>query len=267
MLNMSKVTCLIKRGLQRIQKLKVTKKSRLIGGLACLLILILSPIAFAKSSPEPKTEIAGISNLSDTTTQVALSSVEPIQPTIERHLSRAEELRARIEERRQAYLNKYPRYTPPTRTPVKTSTRTVSPRQTNTPSSIPTAVPTATPNPVPSGILGYINQARAQNGLVQLTYSSELNSAAKAKSQDMYEKNYFSHTSPDGRSDFDFIKAAGYIYRFAGSNIAKGNFTEKSVFDAWMNSPGHRANILDARAREFGYGVAGSYHTMMVGAR
>lgn len=179
---------------------------------------------------------------------------------------------------------------PENKTPQPTPTKTPSPRKSttqsgsnpkptynqsspsktqapNTATSQPTSNPTVAPAPQASGILGLINQARSENGLNTLVYNSSLNSAAKTKSQDMLDKNYFSHTSPDGLSDFDFLKAAGYPFRFAGSNIANGSFSEASVFSAWMNSSGHRANILNSNAREFGYGVAGQYYTMFVAAR
>lgn len=118
------------------------------------------------------------------------------------------------------------------------------------------------------GILDLINRAREENSLNIITYNNLLNDACTAKSWDMMEKKYFAHINPEGKTDFDFIIDAGYNFSFAGSNIAMGNFEgEKAVFDAWINSPGHRANILNPSAKEFGYGVAGQYYTMMVGAR
>ena len=69
-----------------------------------------------------------------------------------------------------------------------------------------------------SGLLSYTNQNRSANGLAGLTLQSQLNSAAQAKANDMVAKDYWSHTSPDGRQPWDFITAAGYSYSTAGEN-------------------------------------------------
>ena len=77
---------------------------------------------------------------------------------------------------------------------------------------------------------------------------------AKAKSQDMANLGYFSHTSPTYGSPFDQMRAAGIQYRAAGENIAQGQRTPEQVVNAWMNSPGHRANILNANYTHIGVG-------------
>ncbi len=71
----------------------------------------------------------------------------------------------------------------------------------------------------------------------------------------MENNNYFSHTSPTYGSPFDMIKNAGISYKSAGENIAKGQKTAEAVFNAWMNSEGHRANILSSNFTQMGIGV------------
>ena len=79
---------------------------------------------------------------------------------------------------------------------------------------------------------------------------------ARAHSADMATKGYFDHTSPDGRSPFDRMRAAGYRGNLMGENIAAGQRTAAAVETAWMNSPGHRANILNCGYKVIGIGVA-----------
>gem|GEM_PF-1832230 len=116
-----------------------------------------------------------------------------------------------------------------------------------------------------NSIIDLINIERAKVNLPSLKENSLLDKAAFEKSKDMAERNYFSHTTPDGLSDFDFIKAAGYKFKEAGSNIAEGDFKDdQGLVDAWMASPGHKANILADYAADFGYGAYGKYFTMFV---
>ena len=81
----------------------------------------------------------------------------------------------------------------------------------------------------------------------------------------MHDKGYFSHTSPTYGSPFDMIKNFGISYRTAGENIARGQRTPLEVMDAWMNSAGHRANILNASFTQIGVGYVsdGNYWTQM----
>lgn len=108
-----------------------------------------------------------------------------------------------------------------------------------------------------------VNEQRAANGLAPLTLNASLSNAARAKSQDMHDNNYFSHTSPTYGSPFDMLKAFGISYRSAGENIAMGYSTPQAVMSAWMNSPGHRANILNASYTQIGVGYVadGNYWT------
>lgn len=109
------------------------------------------------------------------------------------------------------------------------------------------------------------NEVRAQYGLKALKTNWELSRVARYKSQDMVDKRYFSHTSPTYGSPFDMMRAFGITYRSAGENIAYGYRTPQAVVDGWMNSPGHRANILNASYSQIGVGYVaqGNYWTQM----
>lgn len=105
-------------------------------------------------------------------------------------------------------------------------------------------------------VISLANNARVEGGLSALTNSSVLSKAAQAKANDMLAKQYFAHNTPDGKTPWDFIKAAGYSYVTAGENLAI-DFTEaESIQTAWMNSPGHRANIMNKNFQEIGIGIS-----------
>lgn len=114
-------------------------------------------------------------------------------------------------------------------------------------------------------VIDLTNQERAKNGLPALKANWELSRVARMKSQDMHDNRYFSHTSPVYGSPFDMMKNFGIRYRTAGENIAMGQRTPQAVVTAWMNSPGHRANILKASFTEIGVGyvASGNYWTQM----
>lgn len=114
-------------------------------------------------------------------------------------------------------------------------------------------------------VIRLVNEHRAQNGLTPLTYDWELSRVARYKSQDMKDNKYFSHTSPVYGSPFQMIRNFGISYRSAGENIAKGQSTPQAVVTAWMNSSGHRANILNASFTHIGVGyvASGNYWTQM----
>ena len=109
---------------------------------------------------------------------------------------------------------------------------------------------------VEQSVIQLTNQQRANNGLKPLEYNWELCRIARYKSQDMIDKKYFNHTSPTYGSPFDMIKAFGLSYRSAGENIAKGQKDAQAVVTAWMNSSGHRANILNSGYTQIGVGYA-----------
>jgi len=105
-------------------------------------------------------------------------------------------------------------------------------------------------------LLTLTNQKRADAGLAPLTLDSQLTIAAQQKAQDMFAKQYWAHYSPTGESPWDFIKAAGYPYVYAGENLAKGFSSSSDVVNAWMASPDHRANMLSANYNDVGFAVA-----------
>lgn len=98
------------------------------------------------------------------------------------------------------------------------------------------------------------NQKRAENGLGALGLNSQLNSGAQAKSNHMVAHNYWAHTAPDGTEPWYFFDMAGYPYIHAGENLAYGFADSAEMIDAWMDSPGHRANIL-GDYKEMGFGI------------
>ncbi|MFC3041244.1 CAP domain-containing protein [Virgibacillus xinjiangensis] len=98
------------------------------------------------------------------------------------------------------------------------------------------------------------NQERAKQGLSPLKIDTELSKVAREKSRDMATSNYFAHNSPNYGSPFDMMKSFGIEYRTAGENIAKGQRTPEEVVNGWMNSEGHRANILNADYTHIGVG-------------
>ncbi len=105
-------------------------------------------------------------------------------------------------------------------------------------------------------VIKLVNQERANRGLQMLTKNSTLAYVARLKSQDMVNKNYFSHTSPTYGSPFTMMQYYGIHFTAAGENIAMGQPTAQAVMNAWMNSPGHRANILSPAYNQIGVGVA-----------
>ncbi len=104
------------------------------------------------------------------------------------------------------------------------------------------------------GLLSHTNQQRASNGLGALTLNSKLNSSAQAKANDMVAVDYWSHNTPSGQEPWVFFDAAGYDYQKAGENLAYGFGTSSETIVGWMNSPSHRANILDTSYTEVGFG-------------
>ena len=114
-------------------------------------------------------------------------------------------------------------------------------------------------------VIRLVNEIRRQNGLGELTASAELSHVARLKSQDMHDKGYFDHTSPTYGSAFDMLRSFGISYETAGENIAYGYSTPQAVVDAWMNSSGHRANILNASYTQIGVGHVqdGNYCTQI----
>jgi uncharacterized YkwD family protein len=154
---------------------------------------------------------------------------------------------------------------------TKPAAPTVTPAPTTKPTT-PTATPapTATPKPTTtpstgsgdsagmsayqSQVVDLVNQERAKAGLSALKVDALLTKVATEKARDMDVNNYFSHTSPTYGSPFDMMRQFGVTYSYAGENIASGQRTPQEVMTAWMNSAGHRANILNSNFTKIGVG-------------
>lgn len=106
-------------------------------------------------------------------------------------------------------------------------------------------------------VFDLINKQRTNNGLKPLAIDSEVQNVARIKAQDMVNNNYFSHTSPTYGSPFNMLQSFKISYNTAGENIA-GNSSNSAAVNAWMNSPGHKANILNASFNYTGIGVVSS---------
>ena len=157
----------------------------------------------------------------------------------------------------------------------RTTTRAQQPRQetTRNQNQQPQAVnPTPTTQQATGNISEYArqvvdltNEQRRINGLAALQIDTQLSQVAQTKSQDMQSNGYFSHTSPTYGSPFDMMRDFGVSYRTAGENIAQGQRTPQEVVNAWMNSAGHRQNILNGNFTHIGVGyeTSGNHWTQM----
>lgn len=106
-----------------------------------------------------------------------------------------------------------------------------------------------------SSLEKFVNQGREALGLSPLIENHKLNEAAMLKAQDMMQKGYFSHQSPDGVTPWFWFNAAGYNYNYAGENLAIGFIDSKEVYNAWYNSISHRENILNPNYKEIGTAI------------
>ncbi|WP_342578586.1 CAP domain-containing protein [Psychrobacillus sp. FSL K6-2843] len=107
-------------------------------------------------------------------------------------------------------------------------------------------------------VVDLTNAERAKEGLAPLQIDSALTKSAQLKSQDMKDNNYFSHTSPTYGSPFDQMKSLGINYKSAAENIAMGQRSAEEVVQGWMNSAGHRANIMNGSYTHIGVGLSDS---------
>ncbi|TVY01104.1 CAP domain-containing protein [Cohnella terricola] len=147
-------------------------------------------------------------------------------------------------------------------TPTTTPSKPAQPSKPTTPSQPTTPSKPSTGNNASAGtsqsefaaqVVTLVNQERAKAGLGALnTSNATLTKMALDKAKDMYNKGYFDHNSPTYGSPFDMMKQYGINYSYAGENIAKGQRTPQEVMTAWMNSPGHRANILNPNYKTIG---------------
>lgn len=115
----------------------------------------------------------------------------------------------------------------------------------------------STPNELEKELLTLINKQRAAYGLSNLSFDTALQKTARAKAEDLVANNYFAHNSPTYGTPFEMMKSFGVTYKTAGENIA-GNSTLEGAVNAWMNSQGHRANILNNAYNLTGIGVVKS---------
>ncbi|NDZ64269.1 sigma-70 family RNA polymerase sigma factor [Streptomyces cyaneofuscatus] len=166
----------------------------------------------------------------------------------------------------------------PSRKPKPKPSPTKSTRPPAPSTSAPAPKPPPPPAPAPAApaseggqVLQIVNTERAKEGCGPVTSNDLLATAAQRHSADMASRDYFSHTSPDGTDPGDRITAAGYRWSTYGENIAKGQRTPADVMRAWMDSPGHRANILNCSFKEMGIGKVdsggGPVWTQKFGAR
>ncbi len=109
-----------------------------------------------------------------------------------------------------------------------------------------------------SGLLTATNKDRSNYNVAALKINSKLDKAAQAKANDMAKRNYWSHNTPDGDPPWVFITNAGYQYKSAGENLAYGFITSEDTVAGWMNSPEHKANMLNKNFSEVGFGYANS---------
>lgn len=114
-------------------------------------------------------------------------------------------------------------------------------------------------------VLARVNEVRAENGCGPLRLSEQLMQAAQRQSVSMSEKNYVYHYTDDGIRLKDRVHATGYVYTLLGENVAAGQKTADKVFEEWMTSPGHRANILNCGYEEMGVGYVHDAQDQPVG--
>ncbi len=158
-----------------------------------------------------------------------------------------------------------------TTSPAKKSGPTA--RQSTRPAPVPANTPQAasTPSDTVDQVVALVNKERAAAGCGPLAEDPQLQKAAQAHSDDMAARHFFDHTNPDGADPGQRITAAGYRWSTYGENIAQGQQTAAAVMNSWMNSPGHRANILNCSFKDIGVGVhrgtGGPWWTQDFGAK
>ena len=128
----------------------------------------------------------------------------------------------------------------------------------------PSPSPRPTQGPTDPEVVSFVDQMNAHRvsiGLAPLAWRSDVAAVATAHSQDMTDRDFFSHTNPDGQSPGDRLTEAGITYSWWGENIAWGYATGTSVLNAWLASPGHRANIENTNFTQHGVGKVGNIWT------
>jgi len=142
----------------------------------------------------------------------------------------------------------------PTNTPTHTPTATITPSPTNTPVATNTPICVTLNSTFEAQVLALLNQERTSRGIPALTSNSELHNAALGHTRDMACNDFMSHIGSDGSGPGERITAAGYDFSTWGENVAAGYTSPSSVVEGWMDSSGHRANILNPNFTEIGIG-------------
>lgn len=215
--------------------------------------------AAGRTSSEPPAELADGPSSPAATDDPAQPSTDPAAPGTTT-TSSAPATRSKAPARKGTRTTTPARPRPATTT-TRTTTRTTHRTTKTTRPTTRTSTRTTTSAAAPGGslaqqVLALTNDERAKAGCKALSWDATLAKVAQAHSEDMAANGYFAHESQDGRSPFDRMKAAGYAFRTAAENIAAGQPTPTSVMKSWMNSSGHRANILNCSLTELGVGVA-----------
>ncbi|MFC3885180.1 CAP domain-containing protein [Bacillus songklensis] len=143
---------------------------------------------------------------------------------------------------------------PTVQQPAQKAKPTTSAQQPATKTQKPATTTSSSVSEFEKQVANLVNQERQKAGLKPLQLDTKLSDVAREKSRDMMNKGYFDHQSPTYGSPFDMMKQFGITYRAAGENIAKGQQTPQEVMNAWMNSEGHRANILNGSFTHIGVG-------------
>lgn len=104
-----------------------------------------------------------------------------------------------------------------------------------------------------------VNEIRAENGMQTFEWSDDLATVGRNHAEDMYVRNFFSHKNPDNKSPFDRMKEYGISYMYAAENIAQGQKSPQEAVNGWMNSAGHRENILNPNLKKLGVGFYKDY--------
>ncbi|WP_031487104.1 sigma-70 family RNA polymerase sigma factor [Streptomyces bicolor] len=161
----------------------------------------------------------------------------------------------------------------PSKSPKPTKKASPTPRPTPKPTRTASSTPQSQPVPTDTvgQVVALVNKERSAAGCGPLAEDALLNKAAQGHSEDMAARGFFDHTNPDGEDPGQRITEAGYRWSTYGENIAQGQQTPEAVMESWMNSPGHRANILNCSFKDIGVGIhdgsGGPWWTQNFGAK
>lgn len=161
----------------------------------------------------------------------------------------------------------------PSKSPSPTKKKAPDPQPATRPTRTATSIPQtqAAPSGAVAQVVALVNKERSAAGCGPLSQDSQLNQAALRHSEDMDARDFFDHTNPDGADPGRRVTATGYKWSTYGENIAQGQQTPEAVMDSWMNSPGHRANILNCSFKDIGVGIhkasGGPWWTQVFGAK